>query len=88
MKNDLKNIMNKSNKEGETMLDLIPAKDRHKYKCYGCGETRSVKYFNKSYDLHTGKLINKIPYCNKCILLKAGMINTIQNVDDKEVKED
>ena len=31
-------------------MKLIPISERNKYRCYQCGETRSVKYFIETVD--------------------------------------
>lgn len=54
-------------------LKLIPVKDRNKYRCTVCGETRSVKYLADIYD--GLEPTHQAPMCNMCALalnLKVG----------------
>ena len=54
------------------MLKLIPPKERHKYRCCLCDETRSVKYLIPTHNPLEGEGFYDLPYCNKCALLLIG----------------
>lgn len=54
------------------MFKLIPPKERHKYRCCMCGETRSVKYLIPTHNPLEGEGFYDLPYCNKCALWFIG----------------
>jgi hypothetical protein len=47
---------------------LIAPEERHKYKCYVCNATKSVKYLIPTQE--DGEL-HDLPYCNRCALLHS-----------------
>ena len=55
------------------MYKLIPIKDRDKYRCCVCGETRSVKYLIPTYDPLEGEGFHDLAYCNRCALLHSAL---------------
>lgn len=60
-------------------MKLIPIAERNNYRCYQCGETRSVKYFIETVDLLEGSEPFYAPYCNKCALMHIGDANKEEN---------
>lgn len=50
------------------MLKVIPTEQQNKFKCYFCGDTRSVKY------LVTTIGRKEVPCCNRCALLREVLI--------------
>lgn len=48
---------------------IIPIEQRHKYRCYFCGETRSVKYITEILDPVIDSKPTRVCCCNKCILI-------------------
>lgn len=56
------------------MYKLIPPKERHKYRCCVCGETRSVKYLIPTYDPLEGEGFYDRAYCNRCALLHTSLV--------------
>ena len=49
-------------------MKLIPVDERNKYRCYLCGETRSVKYLIETVNPVEKSEPFYAPYCNKCVL--------------------
>lgn len=47
---------------------IIPLEKRKNYRCYFCGETRSVKYITEIIDPVIDSKPTKVCCCNKCIL--------------------
>ena len=50
-------------------MELIQIAERNNYRCYQCGETRSVKYFIETVNPLEGSEPFYAPYCNKCALI-------------------
>lgn len=48
---------------------IIPIDKRHNYRCFFCGETRSVKYITEINDPVIDSKPTKVCCCNKCILI-------------------
>ena len=49
-------------------LNMIPVKERSKYRCHECGTTKSVKYLVRINDpRYSGE--NRVPMCNKCVTM-------------------
>ncbi len=49
-------------------MKIIPEKERKKYRCYFCEETKSVKYMMRVFDPVLGNKPCEVPSCNKCAL--------------------
>ena len=47
---------------------IIPIEKRHNYRCFFCGETRSVKYITEIMDPVIDSKPTKVCCCNLCIL--------------------
>lgn len=50
------------------ILAIIPADKRQNYRCFFCGETRSVKYVTEIMDPVINKVPTRVCCCNRCIL--------------------
>ena len=50
------------------ILSIIPADKRQNYRCFFCGETRSVKYITEIIDHVIDSKPIKVCCCNLCIL--------------------
>lgn len=49
-------------------MKVIPIKERNKYKCHFCGNTKSVKYFVKVLYPFVENKNEYVSCCNKCCL--------------------
>ena len=54
------------------ILQIIPSSERSRYKCYECGERRSVKYLVRISGKMDGTGECTVPMCNKCAALQIG----------------
>lgn len=52
-------------------MRIIPEEDRKNYRCYFCGETRSVKYIVKLFDPMVASKPCEVSCCNRCAALYA-----------------
>ena len=51
------------------IVSIIPPDKRKNYRCFFCGETRSVKYITEIIDPVIDSKPSKVCCCNKCILI-------------------
>lgn len=51
------------------IASIIPIEKRKNYRCYFCGETRSVKYITEIMDPVIDSKPTKVCCCNRCILI-------------------
>ena len=58
-----------------TISSIIPMEKRSNYRCYFCGETRSVNYITKINDPVIDSKPTNVCCCNKCILTGGKRMN-------------
>lgn len=53
------------------IIAFIPPDKRNNYRCFFCGETRSVKYVTEIFDpVIDDKKPTRVCACNKCVALR------------------